>query len=54
MVPLLHHCRLLAVQDGAGSVNGICAQIWAVLVLADRAHGAARVAQAFLLTVACT
>lgn len=41
MVPLLHRCRLLAVQDGAGSVNGIHAQIWAVLVLADHTHDAA-------------
>jgi len=41
VVPVLHHCRLLAVQDDAGSVNGIHAQIWAVLVLEDHVHDAA-------------
>lgn len=38
---LLHHCRLLAVQNGAGSVSGIHVQNWAVLVLADYVHDAA-------------
>lgn len=37
----LHHHRLLAAQDGAGSADGGHAQIWAVLVLSDHVTDAA-------------
>lgn len=49
VVLLLRHCRLLAVQDGPGSVNGIRVQIWAVLVLADHMHDVAEGGPGFLV-----
>ena len=38
----LHHHRLLAAQDGAGSADGSHAQIWVVLVLLDHVPDAAK------------
>lgn len=50
LIPLHHH-RLLAVQDGAGSANGSHEQTWAVHVLADPVPDAAKGGQGILVDV---